>query len=41
MRVYLIVRKTDLGHDWLMNNEVLNHVNGVLKFFLTIIINFV
>ena len=41
MCVYLVVGKTDLGHDRLMNNEVLAHVNGVLKFFLTIIINFV
>lgn len=41
MGVYLIVRKTDLSHDWLMNNEVLAHVNGVLKFSLKIIIDFI
>ena len=41
MRVYLIVSETDLGHDWLMKNEVLAHIKRVLKFFLMILINFV
>lgn len=41
MSIYLIVRKTDLGHDWLMKNEVLAHIKRVFKFFLMILIDFV
>lgn len=41
MCIYLIVRKTDLSREWLMNDKVLAHVDWVLKLFLGILIHFV